>query len=69
MKYTRVPGLDDWIEFYVISAIFQPCNGGYLDFKVIGNRFFKAVSSLKVPSLYITVSVKNNKRLNSFHLR
>ena len=29
--------------------------------KVIGDRFLKAVSSLCRPSLYITVSVKNNK--------
>ena len=32
-----VDWLIDWIEFYAISAIFQPCNGGYYslnDFEV-----------------------------------
>ena len=31
--------------------------------KVIGDKFLKAVSSQKIPSLYITVSVENDRRL------
>ena len=27
---TKCDWLIDWIEFYAVSAIFQPCNGGYI---------------------------------------
>ena len=40
----------------------------FFQLEVIGDRFLKTVSSLYIPSLYITVSVKNNKRLYCFYI-
>ena len=58
-----------WVKKENIEAVFI-CLVSYLkkiirttSLKVIGDRFLKADSSLCIPSLYITVSVKNNKRL------
>ena len=30
--------LIDWIEFYAVSAIFQPCNGGWCDLILYNNE-------------------------------
>ena len=36
--------LFDWIEFYTVSAIFQPCNGGKKDMSLLLIAYFKMIT-------------------------
>ena len=44
--YKKAIYIVDWIEFYAVSAIFQPCNGGDYYLNVISFEILKSLTSL-----------------------
>ena len=43
--------LIDWIEFYAVSAIFQPCNGG----KKVTHKTMQVFAAIKIMSIRLKV--------------